>query len=170
MARSGLLRQQSLTIVGDGPEKSKLEESIVRHHLTGTVRMLGWQDYETVQRMMQEHDVFAFPTIRELGAGVVIEAMAKGMICVVPAYGAPGEYVKDGRGVAVRFANREELIDGFRSSLESVCTDFAGYQAISDRGREYVNRVHTWEEKAVRFAKLYRWVLGKDIERPDFLS
>ena len=78
-----------LVMVGDGPERGAIEELITQHNLQSQVVLLGWKTQSEVAALMRESDIFAFPSIRELGAGVVVEAMACGLACVVVNYGAP---------------------------------------------------------------------------------
>ena len=49
---------------------------------------MGQVKQSEVGEEMRRAGVFVFPSIRELGAGVVVEAMASAMTCVVANYGA----------------------------------------------------------------------------------
>ena len=85
---------------------------------------------------MRSADVFAFPSIRELGAGVVIEAMACGCVPVVVDYGGPGELVDDACGIRVALGPRAELIDGFTRELEALALDPIGLRQMRSAGVE----------------------------------
>ncbi len=95
------LRAHRLVMIGDGPERSAVEQLVRSHGLESCVDLLGWKSQAEVATLMREADIFAFPSIRELGAGVVIEAMACGLPCVVVDYGGPGGLISEGRGIKV---------------------------------------------------------------------
>lgn len=164
------LREHRLVVVGDGPERPRLEAIIAEHGLESCVELVGWKTQDEVAELLRESDVFLFPSIRELGAGVVVEAMASGLPCVVVDYGAPGVLVGDDRGVAIPLADRESLTVEFGRALERL---FESPEQLADMGRraqEHALRYYSWEAKAVKFMDVYRWVCGEASVRPDFFS
>ena len=68
------LHQHRLVMVGDGPERPAIEQLIRNRGLQNRVELLGWKSQADVAQLMREADIFAFASIRELGAGVVVEA------------------------------------------------------------------------------------------------
>ncbi|MCS6805688.1 MAG: glycosyltransferase [Acidobacteriota bacterium] len=52
-------------IIGDGPERSKLEELIRQARLTDRVTLVGAQPREQVFRSMAESDIYVCPSLRE---------------------------------------------------------------------------------------------------------
>ncbi len=79
-AGSPELRKHKLVVVGDGPERQRLEAYVAANALEGVVEMRGKVPQKEVGQLMREADAFVFPSVRELGAGVVIEAMACGCV------------------------------------------------------------------------------------------
>ncbi|WP_438992224.1 glycosyltransferase, partial [Lentibacter sp.] len=82
-AASAVLREHHLHILGSGPEEERMRALIVEHGLENCVTMEGRKTQTEVADLMRSCDGFIFPSIRELGAGVIIEAMACGMHCLV---------------------------------------------------------------------------------------
>ena len=117
-ANQPMLRAHRLIMVGDGPERQAIEQLIRNNGLESRVTLLGWKTQSEVAKLMREADIFAFPSIRELGAGAVIEAMACGLACVVVDYGAPGALIDTDRGVKVPLADMDELTNNFGRALE----------------------------------------------------
>ncbi len=162
-AGSDLLRQQHLHILGDGPELSRMQAFIDAHNLQDCVTLEGRKTQAEVADWMRDCDVFVFPSIRELGAGVVIESMACGqhMICVD--YGAPGDLTGHGaRGDAVRMAPFAQLAEGFRQAMETAVTDRARSAALAQAGRDYAFELFPWAEKGARTGQIYRAILDGD--------
>ena len=124
-AAAPLLRRgdATLEILGEGPERESLERMTERLGLAGSVRFAGWIEHRELQHRLADADVLAFPSIREFGGGVVLEAMAVGLVPVVVDYGGPGELVSADCGVAVPLGRPEELVRSLRGALESLAAD-----------------------------------------------
>lgn len=165
-ARSAALRQHQLLIVGDGPERESMQQQIDAHGLAGCVQMLGRRPQAEVGQLMRQSDVFVFPSIRELGAGVVAEAMASGLCCVAADYGGPAELLDNGRGVKIPIAPREQLTAGFVTALEELAAAPERVREIGERGRKYALEMLTWDVKARLTVDIYRWVVSGQGQRP----
>jgi glycosyltransferase involved in cell wall biosynthesis len=167
-AGAELVRQGRLTIdlIGDGPERERLEGIIERERLQGRVTISGWIEHRAVQERLARADVFAFPSIREFGGAVVLEAMALGLMPIVVDYGGPGELVTPSTGYRVPMGPRESIVRGFRERLGAVAADPGEVRAMGSRGRERVMASFTWEAKALQVVEVYNWVLGLRQERP----
>jgi colanic acid/amylovoran biosynthesis glycosyltransferase len=98
--RSGLLVEYS--IVGEGPLRAELENSIVALGVTSQVSMKGWCDHDTVIRIMQHSHLLVAPSVsaedgdEEGIPNVIKEAMAVGLPVVTTYHGGIGELIEDG--------------------------------------------------------------------------
>lgn len=88
-----------LIIIGDGPERKRLEQLAKRLGLKNRVRFTGFVSEQEKYRLLQSSAVFVFPSAWELeGFGMTtIEAMAHGALVVSSGYGPQGEIVSDGK-------------------------------------------------------------------------
>jgi glycosyltransferase involved in cell wall biosynthesis len=129
---------------------------------------MGGLPQEEVARAMREADVFVFPSIRELGAGVVVEAMASGLPCVVTDYGGPAGLIDEQRGVKVPLGCKEDLVAGFRGALESLAKNPDVRERLGASAQAYALREYTWSAKAAKIVQVYEWVLGRRDARPAF--
>lgn len=154
----------AVEIIGDGPEMPALRALVERERLGDGVSLPGWVEHTSVQERLARADVFGFPSIREFGGAVVLEAMAVGLVPVVVAYGGPGELVTRETGVRVPIGSRESLVKGFREALARLAAAPGAIRPMGRRARERVMTHFTWEAKARQVAEVYRWVRG---ERPD---
>ncbi|HQY89124.1 MAG TPA: glycosyltransferase, partial [Tepidisphaeraceae bacterium] len=103
--------------------------------------------------------VFAFPSIREFGGAVALEAMACGVPAIVPAYGGLGELVTDETGWLLPMGVRSELIERLRTTLESIVND---PNSIDNRGkcaRDRVFEKFTWDVKARSIVEVWKTLL-----------
>jgi glycosyltransferase involved in cell wall biosynthesis len=161
MSQSAALRRCELVVAGDGPMRAALDEMVKRWDLGGCVRFLGYVDNRRLHAELGAAQAFVFPSLREFGGGVVLEALASGLPAVVVAYGGPGELVVPECGEQVPLAPRAELVAALRRAME-------GLAAAPDRcrrlGRAAVERVRTqftWAAKAEQIVGVYRDVLAK---------
>jgi glycosyltransferase involved in cell wall biosynthesis len=110
----------TLTIVGDGPERKPLEEQARRLGLANRVIFAGWAPHERMVDYYRQADVFCFPSIREFGGAVVLEAMATGLPCIVTNYGGIAEYVTDQSGFRIDPTSRENLVHHLARHIETL--------------------------------------------------
>jgi len=97
LLRSDLAR---FTVVGDGPERNRLEELARSLGIEKAVSFCGWVSHTEVLSRLRFADVFVFPTLRDNGAGVVFEALASGAVPVVVDFGGPGDIVHPDVGMS----------------------------------------------------------------------
>ena len=148
----------NLTVVGDGQERRALEQQAQTLGIAERVRFTGWvAPHETVS-FYQNADIFCFPSIREYGGAVVLEAMAAGLPCIVPAYGGIGEFVTTETGIQISIASRErltrELADGIRQLAQDPARRARMGHAAIQRAREF-----TWDAKAEHLMQVYDTLL-----------
>jgi glycosyltransferase involved in cell wall biosynthesis len=156
-----------LDVVGDGPEMDRLRGTVECEAIGAGVRLPGWVDHRELRERLVQSDVFAFPSIREFGGGVVLEAMAAGLAPVVVAYGGPAELVTPATGYLVPMSDRAGIVAAFRKVLAELADDPGAAERIGRRAQERVYTNFTWDAKAAQVVRVYDWVLGR-AEKPDF--
>ena len=159
-ATSDILKDHVLQVVGDGPELPRLQAIVAETGAGERIRFEGRKTQGEVAGIMRQGDAFVFPSIRELGAGVVIEAMACGMTTLVTDYGAPGHLAGDGRGVRIPLQPLDGLVRDYRAAMEACVADPSRHAAIAATGQAHAHRHFTWEAKAAHTADLYADVLA----------
>ncbi len=161
MARSPSLRRDAeLHVIGDGPFRATLEALASENGLSSIVRFMGWVEHTKLQDHLHQAHAFVFPSLREFGGGVVVEAMASGLPPIVVNYGGPGELVTDECGVRLPMAPREQLVGRLSESMESLLNDPDRCQRMSLAGIDLVRCSFTWPQKAAQIVTIYRDVLG----------
>jgi len=164
LIRAGKL---SVDIVGDETEMARLKEMIQRESLASGVQLDGWVEHTKVQERLCRSDILAFPSIREFGGGVVLEAMALGLAPVIVNYGGPAELITPRTGIAVPIGNRSEVVASFRAALEGLVANPSTIRPMGAAARERVHRLFTWDAKAAQVLEVYRWVLGQRPSKPE---
>jgi glycosyltransferase involved in cell wall biosynthesis len=152
LLREGLVY---LDLVGDGPLMEQLKTYVQAEHLEANVTLHGWVAHQSVQDVLCNSHLLTFPSVREFGGGVVLEAMALGVVPLVVDYAGPGELVDDEVGFKVPLSDRNGIVHAFRSRLQSLCADPAALPALSIKCSDRVARQFTWDAKADVILKVY---------------
>ena len=76
-------------MVGDGPERNRLEQLTRSLGIEKAGSFCGWLSHAEVLRRLRSAGVLVFPSVRDYGAGVVFEALATGAVPVVADFGGP---------------------------------------------------------------------------------
>jgi glycosyltransferase involved in cell wall biosynthesis len=159
VAACGAQRPIEVLVVGSGPEQKDLENRARAQGLTDRVRFLGWVPQPLLAEALAGAHVLALPSVREFGGGVVLEAMALGLVPVVADYGGPPELIDPHSGVAVAFHDRASLVQGFADALMRFARDPDLLEAMSREAGNRARRDHSWEAKASAMLKIYNRVL-----------
>ena len=99
-----------LHIVGDGRLRGALEKQVNQLSLTSHVQFHGWIPQTEVAEMLCSSDLFAFPSMRECGGAVVLEAMASGIPVIATKWGGPADYLTENTGILIPPGRPEEFI------------------------------------------------------------
>ena len=166
-AMSPILQNHKLQLIGDGPERETLEEIIAEYHLEDCVELVGKISQTQVGELMKKAHIFAFPSIRELGAGVVLEAMACGMACVVVDYGGPAALIHPEWGIKVPMADFENLVLSFQKSLEKLVLNPDLVEEFGFAAHQHALQYYSWSAKAQKLLEIYDWVSGPR-DKPNF--
>jgi len=159
-AGSEKLKGHVLDIIGDGPELPRLEAMVADAGAEDRVIFHGRKSQAEVAQAMRESDAFVFPSIRELGAGVVIEAMAAGTVCLVTNYGAPGDLAAEGRGLRIDLQPMEGLVQDYRAAMERAVDNPADMAGLAATARTWAVENFTWDAKARNTALVYDALQG----------
>jgi glycosyltransferase involved in cell wall biosynthesis len=167
-AAAPLLRSDRarFTVVGDGPDRERLEALTKSLGIEKMVSFCGWVGHAEVLRRLRLADVMVFPSIRDNGAGVVFEALASGAVPVVADFGGPGDIVHPEIGYKVPLTNEPDMI----SRIERILSDLAENRELLNRLRQqgirHARERLTWTAKAHSTSSVLEWALGRGA-KPD---
>jgi glycosyltransferase involved in cell wall biosynthesis len=143
-----------LIFVGDGSERSYLENKVRERQLNHIVDFVGWVKQEDTLKYYSQADIFCFPSIREFGGAVVLEAMACGLPCIVVNHGGIGEYVTEKTGFKIEPISREYLTQELAEKIMLLIKDESLRQKMSvnaiERARDF-----EWGAKAKKIVEMY---------------
>lgn len=156
----------TLDIIGDGPLREQLQQLAKTLGVAEAITFHGWVEHKDVQDIAASCHLMTFPSIREFGGGVVLEAMAMGLVPVIVDYAGPGELVVPGTGFKVPIGKRADIVQRFRDKLEEIAATPQDIPHIADTAKSYVTRHFTWPAKASQVSDVYDWVKGRRSGKP----
>lgn len=171
-AAAGLLQSGELVldVIGDGPMMGQLREQVSALGVKDAVTFHGWKEHTQVQSILVQSNLLTFPSIREFGGGVVLEAMALGVVPVIVDYAGPGELVDDSVGYKVPIGPRDRIIEEYRACLDGIVANPAALTRLSENSKDKVQSHFTWAAKAGQILGVYDWLLNRTQNKPDFFS
>jgi glycosyltransferase involved in cell wall biosynthesis len=158
LLRNSLAR---FTVLGDGPERSRLEEMAKSLGIEASVSFCGWVSHSEVIHRLRSADVLVFPSVRDFGAGVVFEALGNGVIPIVVDFGGPGDIVNSEIGFKVPLTNEEDVVAQIEMALTRLVQDRKLLNQLRRSGIAYARERLTWEAKAQDTTKILNWVLQR---------
>lgn len=164
LLRSDLAR---FTVLGDGPERNRLEQLVKSLGIEKAVSFCGWVSHTEVLNRLRSADVMVFPSVRDFGAGVVFEALACGAVPVVADFGGPGDIVHPEVGYKVPLTNESEFVSQMGKILTELAHNRDRLERLRRQGMAYVRESLTWEAKAEATTRILRWAVRQG-PKPDF--
>ena len=159
-----IINKIKLTVVGDGSEKIKLENLVKKLGLNNIVQFIGWVSQPKTLDYYRQADIFCFPSIREFGGAVVLEAMANGLPCIVANYGGIGEYVTEETGFKIEPISPEHLTQELTHKIQILVEDDQLRESMSVKSIERA-RQFTWERKAIELVEIYEQMISEKRSR-----
>jgi glycosyltransferase involved in cell wall biosynthesis len=148
-----------LTVVGDGPERARLEHLAAEPSLGARVRFAGAQPHAAVARFLAAADVLVLPSRasaswREQFGHVLVEAMAEGTAVIGSTCGAIPEVVGEAGLVFP-----EDDAGALAAHLATLAGEPARARALGDAGRRRVAEHYTHEAIAARTRAFHEAVI-----------
>ncbi len=144
-----------LAIVGDGPERERLEKLSQDLALHSHVRFVGAQPLPAVADAMRAAHVFCLPSVRESGGAVVLEAMASARPVIVIKHGGPAEIVDDSVGHAIDPLGPDFVISELAKTLQQIISHPDAWQQKGLNGRIRAEQRFGWERKIDAALEIY---------------
>ncbi len=143
-------------ILGEGPDRTALQDQIDDMGLHGLVELAGYQS-DTI-RWMQKFDVFALSSVTEGLPMTLLEAMYARIPIVATMVGGVPEALGQGRGgVLVEPACPAPLA----AAIERIYRGEANVQSMTEYSYQRLLEKYTSDRMAARYSEVYRNVLAR---------
>lgn len=144
-----------LDVLGDGNDRAACEELVRSLDLGERVTFHGSVPRAEVDGFYERADVFVFPSYREPGGNVSLEAMSYGLPVVVCERGGPGANVSDACGFRLAAVSPEQLAADCAAAVRKLAEDRELRLRMGAEAREHVATTHLWEHRLDRMSELY---------------
>ena len=144
-----------LTIVGDGPERARLEALAA----TGPaeITFAGHLTHQALLGLYGSVCAQLLPSLREAGGNVCMEALATATPVIATRWGGPSDVVRDGHdGILIAPESEDALIRGFAEAMTRLMDDPTLAQKMGARGRARVLDAFGWQAKARDYLALFQ--------------
>lgn len=155
------VKKTKLIIIGEGPEHENLKKLVNKSNLEGKVIFQGWVSREKLLQEMLDCGVFLFPSLRDGGGNVVVEAMAAGkpVICLDAA--GPGFHIKNEWGMKIKPSNPNQVIREMAESLKKLYYDEHLRIKMGVKAHQRAKEYYLWDRLGERLQEIYQEVLNK---------
>jgi len=147
-------------IIGDGPEKKRIEREIEKADIRDNVNMISWLPREELVKRMREADVFLFPSLRDGGGAVVVEAMASGISVICLDLAGPGFHIQNRWGIKIEARNPEYVVIEMAKALEKLYLNPELRKQMGANARRRAEEYYLWDHLGERLQSIYKDALS----------
>lgn len=149
-----------LDIVGDGPERQACQALAASLGLGDRVRLQGWRSRDEVAEFYRRADIFVFPSYREPGGNVALEAMGHSLPLIVVDRGGPGTATTDQCAIKLAATTPEALAQDVSTAIRRLVEDPAQRRRMGAAAHAHVMRTGLWSAKLDRMDEIYADLIG----------
>jgi len=85
----------TLDIYGDGPRRKSFQNFIINNDLKNKIKLCGQMDQNKMIKVLKKYDLLIFPTLRDSGGYVIIEALNNGLNVITTNAAGPEALIKN---------------------------------------------------------------------------
>ncbi len=147
-------------LVGDGPERRRLERLAGRLGVTDSVRFWGLLPREEALKHLASCSLLLHPSLHDSGGWVCLEAMAAGRPVVCLDAGGPAMQVTPQSGFLVPPGTPGQAVSDIARILLALAADPGLQSGLGEEGRRRVAGCFDWNVKGLQMARLYEECIG----------
>ncbi len=130
-------------IIGDGPERIKVENYIKNNQLGNNIQLLGRIPNDQVYKELKQTTFFINLSIGEPYGRNIVEAMSEGVVVISHASGGPKDFIKDGdTGILVE---SEQALDFSKAILDLI----SNADKVDQISKNALKRSQDWSSEKV---------------------
>lgn len=147
------------TIIGEGSDESWLHEKVHKLGIVSSIDWIPWMKQEQLNQYYASHDLLLFPSLRDSGGMVVLEAMNYGMPVVCLNLGGPGVIVNESCGFRVDAETRNES-----DIVQRLAQALKDYGCMADTERHQLQTGVSARVEHFTWQKIVSRIYNQDLE------
>jgi glycosyltransferase involved in cell wall biosynthesis len=149
-----------LTMVGDGPDTTKVRRLAARLGLRTSIEWAGKVPLDKVKSLLPKHAAFVFTSLRDTSGNVLIEAMAAGLPAVIVRHHGAAMIATDETALRVPPTTAAETAARLADAMVQLASD-AGLRArLGEAAARRINQIYAWPRKAEVMSAFYAETLA----------
>jgi glycosyltransferase involved in cell wall biosynthesis len=148
-------------VVGNGPQRGRLEALAAALGVTDRVRFLGALPRDATLARIRSATALVHPSLHDSGGFVCLEAMAAGTPVVCLDVGGPGALVTDEAGVKVAADDPVRAIGAMAEAMRRLADDDEYRGRLGAAGRRRVQEAFTWAGHAQNLIACYETAIER---------
>lgn len=153
-------------IIGDGPDRKRLERLTVELGLSSKVDFQGRIPHYDVASNFRTADVFLFPSVRDASGGVNLEAMAAGLPILCISHQGIADIVDDSCSYQVAPGSIAETIVGLAAGIRLLALAPIRCKQLGLNAQNRATVDFNWQNKFDRMVEIYREIVADYELRP----
>jgi glycosyltransferase involved in cell wall biosynthesis len=142
-------------IMGDGPERKRLERLAHKLGIAAKVRFWGNIPRAEVLEKLADCDVLVHPSLHDSGGCVCLEAMAAGRPVVCLDLGGPALLVTEDSGIKVPATSPENVVSSLAARMMQLAEDPELRFSLGVAARRRIREQFDWAGKGPLMTRLY---------------
>lgn len=148
----------NLSIIGDGPLINKVR-SVIEKKKLNNINLYGHIPYVEIQKIYESHEVFIFPSYRDTGGNVLLEAMSKKLPIICIDHQGAADIVPDKGAIKLKLNNYTELKQSFLNAILSFMNNPNKRHEMGESLNQHLIDNYLWDTRAKKLITQYRSLL-----------
>lgn len=140
-----------MTIIGNGSEKKRLTEYILKNRLEEFVEIMPEVPREQVLTKLCDADIYVFPSLREGGSWALMEALSVGLPVVCLNWTGMKIIANKECGILINPDEYSKVLDAFTNALENLIENPEMRMTMGNNARNRMTKEFNWDRVGRQF-------------------
>ncbi|MGE5612389.1 MAG: glycosyltransferase family 4 protein [Bacillota bacterium] len=155
------LTEADYWIVGDGPERRRLQQLAESLGVGARVRFCGNLPRDQTLRKLKACVALVHPSLHDSGGWVCLETMAARKPVVCLELGGPGVQVTQQTGIKIPAISPAQVVQDLAQAMRQLVMDGEHRARMGEEGQRRVHRYYRWKTRGEALSDLYGQIIAQ---------